>query len=525
MKKMTMGKIEKTAYAILSAAKDLLKEVLRCLRRLRMTECFGFKMTRLGLFIAAFCCFVFINNALANNIAISNVAINGVSAVNKTAKVNFDISWDNSWRTTTNYDAAWVFVKFSKDAGLTWAHARLKTAGANPAGFSQGSGTGLDIVVPADLIGAFLQRSAGGVGSVSATGVKLVWDWNANGVAISDTVLVKVFAIEMVYIPTGAFYLGSGGSEISAFYTYPTTTNPYLVSSEGAINVGATNGYLYYAASNYGGDRSGPIPAAFPKGYAAFYMMKYEISQGQYAGFLNNVSSAQATARNPGATTYRYTISGAYPNFSASAPDRACNWLSSDDVYVYLDWAGLRPMSELEFEKACRGTIAPVANEYVWGASDTPTVTAVAAVNISGAEDGTETITSAHANSNFNNQTFIGGDAGQGPLRCGIFATAVSTRIASGASYYGVMDLADNVLEWVVSAGSATSRAMSSAVHGDGDRTTSIPDSWRSAVNGWRGSAWLYGSAMLGTSYRAYSVRANSSRGQFFGGRGVRTAP
>ena len=37
------------------------------------------------------------------------------------------------------------------------------------------------------------------------------------------------------------------------------------------------------------------------------------------------------------------------------------------DCATYADWAGLRPMTELEFEKACRGPLKPVPDEYAWG--------------------------------------------------------------------------------------------------------------------------------------------------------------
>ena len=40
------------------------------------------------------------------------------------------------------------------------------------------------------------------------------------------------------------------------------------------------------------------------------------------------------------------------------------NW---QDLTSYLDWSGLRPMTEFEYEKACRGTLNPVAYEYPWG--------------------------------------------------------------------------------------------------------------------------------------------------------------
>ena len=46
--------------------------------------------------------------------------------------VQFDISWDNSWRLTTapfNYDAVWVFVKYKMAGSTVWNHATLNTSG------------------------------------------------------------------------------------------------------------------------------------------------------------------------------------------------------------------------------------------------------------------------------------------------------------------------------------------------------------------------------------------------------------
>lgn len=463
--------------------------------------------------------------AEANNLAVSSVSLTGVSVGSGTAKVQFNLSQENSWRDAANYDAAWVFVKYSTDAGVTWNHATLKTSGTNPAGFSAGTGTALDIVVPADKKGAFLQRSLTGSGPVSTNTIQLVWDYTADGVSASATARVKVFAVEMVYIPTGAFYAGSGGAETSAFYTYPTATSAYLINSEAAITVGTTAGNLYYPLSTYGGDQAGPIPAAFPKGYTAFYLMKYEISQGQYADFLNTITSAQATTRYPGQTTYRHTISGTHPNYSASRPDRACNWISWADVTAYSDWAALRPMTELEFEKAARGTIAPVANEYAWGSTSI-----TAAQNISGVENGTETITNAGANCAYNNTTFIGGDAGTGPLRCGIFATATSARASSGAGYYGNMELSGNLWERPVTVGNATGRAFT-GLHGDG----TLDGSGNANVTNWpvtdaigsgyRGGVWGIDATAERVSDRTYAASTDATRLYNIGGRCARTSP
>ena len=43
----------------------------------------------------------------------------------------------------------------------------------------------------------------------------------------------------------------------------------------------------------------GALTAAFPKGYGAFYCMKYELSEGEYAAFLDQLTPAQAAARYP----------------------------------------------------------------------------------------------------------------------------------------------------------------------------------------------------------------------------------
>ena len=366
-------------------------------------------------------------------------------------------------------------MKYRVGSG-NWQHAWLNNTGHS-------SGTGTSATIDAGLLtpgtafhattnpalGVFIYRSADGTGNFSITGAQLRWNYGANGVADNATVDVKVFAIEMVYVPAGNFYVGSGGTETSAFYMYPTTTNPYQITGEGAITVGTTDGNLYYPSSTYGGDQSGPIPADFPKGYAAFYCQKYEISQQQYVDFLNTLTSAQASTRYPNATTNRHAITVSGGVYSTTNPYVACNFLSWMDGAAYSDWAGLRPMTELEFEKACRGPETPVANEYAWGtatvASDPYTLGNPSATN--------EGIASNYSTSAGNASYDITDGSIDGPLRVGIFAANAnnSGRITAGASYYGIMELSGNLWERAVTVGNPTGRAFT-GLHGNGALST-----------------------------------------------------
>src|SRR6188508_1427455 len=64
----------------------------------------------------------------ANNVQVANANLTGNTGTY--AFVQFDLSWENSWRSTGtgNWDAAWVFAKYRTAAG-TWQHVRLNNAG------------------------------------------------------------------------------------------------------------------------------------------------------------------------------------------------------------------------------------------------------------------------------------------------------------------------------------------------------------------------------------------------------------
>jgi len=453
-----------------------------------------------------------IQDCYANAINVTNVSVSSVAG--GMADIQFDISWSNSWNltwsddggltTVTNWDAAWVFLKF-KTPSSGWRHGMLASSGHSPA-----AGTSIEIGAngAGTNIGVFIKRDALGAGSLSAQGMKLRWDFAQSSLGGTSDVDISIHAIEMVYIPKGAFALGSGGVEANHFYKFPTSTDPYWVANEVAINCGPSAGKLTDANNTYYNNLL--LPNAFPKGYAAFYCMKYEISQGQYAAFLNHLDSSDADARYPAYSgTSRYTISVVSNQYSSSAPDRACNFLSVQDLCSYLDWSGLRPMTELEFEKACRGTINPEINEYVWG-----TTTAAKFTSLNGIDgSGSETALPASANCNYFN-------AINGPVRVGIFAQPGSSRQKAGAGFYGVMDLAGNVYECVVMAFSEGVSFI--PTHGDGLLYTA-PDGWPTFYGFMRrGGSWSNLAADLQTSCRYLST--DSNRDSHYGGRGVRTS-
>ncbi|HRG60041.1 MAG TPA: hypothetical protein PK323_13890 [Bacteroidia bacterium] len=501
----------------------------------------------------------------ANNISIGDITVTdqdvsaGANNVANYTFVKFNLSWENSWRTSTppsNWDAAWVFVKY-RIAGGNWQHANLNDLGhvvpstaTYYAGLLHPDSSFNMATNP--CLGVFIYRANDGSGTFALNDVKLRWNYGAAGVGDNDLLEVQVFAIEMVYVPQGAFYVGSGGNETGALSMHPSTTTPYLIGSEDSINVGTTNGYLRYQAGPNSGDALGPIPAKFPKGYNAFYSMKYELSQYQYVDFLNTLNYHQQTSRASfdgtaivgmsvlyTAASYRNSIVLKTIGYADSIPCTfacdfnhnlifdepndgqwiACNYLSWEDIASYFDWSGLRPMTELEYEKLARGTASPIANEYAWG-----TTSITAGANFINPATDLESFSDVGANAVFN-----AGNT-QGPARVGAFASATSTRAESGAGYYGAMELSGNLNERVITIGNANGRSYK-GIHGDGtvnfdgdyDVSSWPPNDSNGA--GYRGGNWSNGSASLRLSARNIAAQVSAGRGQNETGRGVRTAP
>lgn len=450
------------------------------------------------------------SHGFSNDITVSNIRLTGQNPSEGYTMVEFDVSWDNSWRVSSspsNWDAAWVFVKFRGTDGA-WQHAFLHGSGHTaPAG----STITVGLLTPADAfnsdtnpgLGVFIYRSADGKGTFAKTDVQLRWNYHTNGLGDDDVVDFQVFAIEMVFVPEGSFYVGDGTltnviSQLSAH----NTTAPFQITGESAItlggiapgNLGNRNNVGAFYPDDFNIINEQTLPAKYPKGYNSFYCMKYELTQQGYAGFLNALTRAQqntrtATDLSVGITsvTNRYVMSNTsaisvrngircdgtidanepvnfYCDFNGNSIGNeagdgqtiVCNWLSWADVGAYLDWSCLRPMTELELEKACRGTATPLANEYAWGSTS---ITGHTGISNSGFASEIPSNAANVANASLVARRY--------PFRSGAFAKSTSTRVQSGASFYGVMEISGNLFERVVTVGNATGRLFTGD-HGNG---------------------------------------------------------
>jgi len=106
------------------------------------------------------------------------------------------------------------------------------------------------------------------------------------------------------------------------------------------------------------------------------------------------------------------------PVYAARLPFRRCNYISTRDYFSYGVWAGLRPMTELEYTKALRGPIRDVS------------IGLIEQTRLPLVDEGLPT----ERYSDGNHPSYSFGS------RVGSFATATSDRASSGATYWGILD-------------------------------------------------------------------------------------
>ncbi len=421
--------------------------------------------------------------ALANNVAVANVSLQNINTTNHTVQIKFDLSQSNPFGNLTVdnqpfSDYIWIVVKYDTNAVslplFGYQHATLAAGGS--------------ITPTSDDKGAFVQAST------ATTGMTVVWNYGANNVADNAIVNVQVLALEMVKVPTGQFTYdagGIGGSSSNNFGGGSQTD----VTSAASLPTGAA--------------------ANWPNGYNSFYVAKYQVSQGQWADFLNMLGNNDASLffaneNGQNGNTVTYTAANAYGNqYAASVRNRGNNGMRWTDDTAYASWLALRPMTEMEFEKAGRGTDinAPNTNTYPWG---------------NGAPSGvTYTYNDGSGNATYYEYYADYSGAPGRPIDVGHYLRGDVTRTnaQTGASPYGITDMAGNDWQAIINCGWAQVPANGAGV------LSPLPTSWpgASAGNGVRGGTWSNDATNLRVSDRSAAGSAVTTRNSSFGFRPART--
>jgi formylglycine-generating enzyme required for sulfatase activity len=173
-------------------------------------------------------------------------------------------------------------------------------------------------------------------------------------------------------------------------------------------------------------------------------------------------------------------------------------------------------MTELEFEKACRGTLAPVAGEYAWGSTAIGEYTGV--LGVADKKPG-----SIPANASYGNHASV-----QGSVAVDLFETSSANRVANGTTYYGAYNMSGNVYERVVALGSKVGKKFNGS-NGNGtlnaQGAADVP-TWPgidSEGSGFKGGTWYSSAAYLRVSDRSGANLSSAFRLNTTGGRGVRS--
>lgn len=479
----------------------------------------------------------------ANNIMVLSPEIVDHKA-DGTAYVRFDLYWEHSWKDNmrANWDAAWVFIKSYYADLREWNHLYIDT---DPSAHTYASANAPMLMeFPMQSVmgfercpGFFIHRRDGGNGANEIKGIKVKFNYMDHGYAPTDTIVVNVYAIEMVYIPKSKYVLGDGVS----------TNTLRTIGTDISVGAGQQVSDMGIIESETGWTFGGvPIPDEYPKGFNAFYMMKHEISQHAYVDFLNTLTYDQQRARVPVAPTaadkswamsfgsyasnftqyrnyirirngslggaaavYGHSIDGTDWDRENNGGNIACNFLNWDDGLAYLDWAALRPMTEMEYEKACRGHKRVIRGEYAWAFKGGYPVPATNPFIDAGLASEVSRVEQANCL-----------ETGKAPwvMRVGAFAKDSTTRYESGGTYYGVMNMSDNLWERCVNVSTADGRSF---VPNNGDGMISMMGA--ADVEGWPP---VSGGGFRGfaVSNRQYAELAEAARHPSYGFRGVRSA-
>jgi len=405
----------------------------------------------LSLLLLLFC--IIITNA--NNLEINNLELIDIEYL------VFDLSWENSWNLDSeapaNHDGVWIFAKIK--INNNWEHLFLDANDID----SETTSSNLELI--------FTETGTGFLAKSTILGAKDIYKEQIQ-IKLKDpltslnNIEIQVFGIEMVYINPGPYFLGDAVSQ-NSFYD-SSTQESYFVFDESAIEQEDSLRFL-------GGESLLTLPDEFPKGTKGFYCMKYEIGQQQFVDFINtltykqqldkvNIGLDEEIGKRVMSKFNRCGIVFSKNSFSENNPAQfacdlnenglfnepddgqniACNFLNGANVRAYLDWAALRPMTELEFEKIARGPANSFPKEYVWGDSSLFTIKKLLNKDQMN-ETFSDPLPYNRGVANYNYSSILG------PVRSGFAANDGSDRKSSGAGYFGTMEMTGNVWEYCIS--------------------------------------------------------------------------
>lgn len=430
-----------------------------------------------------------------------------------------NVSWENGWNNERNNDAVWLFFKLLRGEN-GYRHAKVNAEGHLINTLDPAQEVNIGYTVPADGTGIFIYPQSAFRGNINLS-VKIVLDTESARNRNTRNALFKAYAIEMVRIPEGGFFLGDRDTSAlkrGSFYRSDANGDYdglYELRAEAQeVKIAPEEGSLYYQAPRgYEGDQKGTIPAAFPKGVEEFYIMKYEPTQGQYVDFLNSLSEQQSHNRaNFGGKNYyreRGSIEIKNGVYNAGYPNATCNFMSWDDAMAYADWAGLSPMTEFEFTKASRGTERPEDGwDFPWGSNSK------LGIQRSISKNGELIMLNNWEESRLTDETKE------------VFA----------GSYYWVMDMAGSLWERVITVGDEKGRKFE-GTHGDGylsDYGFATNEDWPKGIEetggfGFRGGGfYTFGryyhdfNPYSPISFRPYGGWSGGSRKNAYGARFVK---
>lgn len=456
---------------------------------------------------------------------------------------------------TAGRPALWIFAKV-KDAAGHWSHLHLDGLSLS---------TAADVEVEADGSGAIVTLPAG-------TDIVETMKATLTGRSDNAAVEARVFAFDMRLIESGPFWIGDGEDDPwGQFHDLSKEGHPpAFVEDESAILLGGAKGSLLSLGNRDGAQQweansddftnsHVPIrhprylPACYPKGTEAFYLMTFEVTQGQYVDFLNTLSYRQQATlvyAAPDSSRGTFVMGDAdYPQdghigngIVISEPgsvddhpalfaldldedgvfgeaedgaDTAMNWMQWQDMAAFMDWAAMRPMTEFEFEKAARGSDKPTSRQNAWNGP--------IAFLAKGA--GSDAALQLAAN-------FL--EISDRPLKVGMNIRKGRNRQQTGVSFFGVADLSGSINERTISIGRAEGRAFDGA-HGDGELG---PDGFADVATwpgfdgafntgkqgqGQRGGSFQYPEHLVAISNRYLATDPGGRRLPIFGFRAARS--